>query len=128
MTTKEFMSGAVNYYKAAYNPHQHAFVKSRLANIQDKYKSDMLDYLIDTFSIRFRTPPGVSEIMEAYEIVKAQQPKHHTEKHCSKCGKQIFSDFCPNCDDYADTETEENKNLKDLFKSGRDIQEESNGK
>lgn len=123
MTTKDFMSKAVNYYNKAYTAHQHTVITNTLDRIPDSLKADILLETINTFSIRFRTPPGVSEIMEAYETVKSKQQKQNNPNTCPNCGKVIYGDFCTNCDDYADTETEENQNLKELFRKGG-----SNGK
>lgn len=118
MTTKDFMSKAVNYYNKAYTIHQASVVSGALDRLNDDLKADILLRIIDTYSIRFRCPPGVSEIMEAYEYVKVgiDRVTKDNLKKCHKCGRPIFSDFCPECDDKPDID--KIKNMKDIFNNG----------
>lgn len=104
MTTEEFIKSAVGFYGTAYRIQQIEPVKKTLNKIPDRYKAVILENLVSTFSTRFRIPPGVCEIIEAYKSVKSEygRTENRNVKKCQKCGRIIFSDFCPKCDEKAD--------------------------
>lgn len=98
MTTEEFIKNAVGYYNKAYTPTQMGVVSGTLNSIPDHYKADILLRIMDTFSLRFRTPPGVSEIKEAMTFVlSSRKTTAPAARRCEKCGLPVFGESCDHC-------------------------------